>query len=196
MRVQGRSCWQSMPGAKRRNRLAQPVRAGLGCLFAQKPAKRATHKQMPKHRPQPAAILTISDGVSKKRRQDLSGPALKEVLKANGYAVITIKVVPDEKSKISAALKQLAKKARLVVSTGGTGISKRDVTPEATRAVIQKEVPGVVEWIRASGALQNPRAALSRAVCGIRDKSVILNLPGNPRGAAESLLAVIHLLPH
>ena len=151
---------------------------------------------MPKHRPHPAAILTISDSVSKKKRQDLSGPALKEVLKANGYAVVTIKVVPDEKSKISAALKQLTKKARLVVSTGGTGISKRDVTPEATRAIIQKEVPGVVEWIRANGALQNPRAALSRAVCGIRDKSVILNLPGNPRGAAESLLAVIHLIPH
>src|SRR6059058_5648392 len=116
---------------------------------------------MPKHRPQPAAILTISDGVSRKKRQDLSGPALKEVLKANGYAVVAIKVVPDEKSKISSALKQLSKKARLVVSTG---ISKRDVTPEATRAVIQKEVPGVVEWIRAAGALQNPRAALSRAV--------------------------------
>ena len=86
---------------------------------------------MPKHRPQPAAILTISDSVSKKKRQDLSGPALKEVLKANGYAVVLIKVVPDEKSKISAALKQLTKKARLVVSTGGTGISKRDVTPSA-----------------------------------------------------------------
>src|SRR6266705_638317 len=102
-------CVCSSKGAERRNRLAQPVRAGLGCLFTQEPAKRATQK-MPKHRPQPAAILTISDSVSKKKRQDLSGPALKEVLKANGYAVVTIKVVPDEKSKISAALKQLAKK--------------------------------------------------------------------------------------
>src|SRR5437763_15173746 len=100
---------------------------------------------MPKHRPQPAAILTISDGLSKKRRQVLSGPALKEVLRANGYAVVTIKVVPDEKSKISAALKQLAKKARLVVSTAGTGISKRDVSPEATRAVVQKQVPRALE---------------------------------------------------
>src|SRR5262249_6457390 len=131
-----------------------------------------------------------------KKRQDLSGPAIREVLKANGYAVIALKIVPDEKSRIAAMLKTLSKKARLVVTTGGTGIAPRDVTPEATRSVGQKEVPGVMEWIRANGALQNPRAALSRAVCGVRGQTVILNLPGSPRGAAESLLAVIHLLPH
>src|SRR5213082_743431 len=114
---------------------------------------------MPKHRPQPAAILTISDSVSRKKRQDLSGPALKEVLKANGYAVVTIKVVPDEKSKISAALKQLSKKARLVVSTGGTGIAKRDVTPEATRAVCERLVEGVAEKMRFEGGKKTRFAA-------------------------------------
>src|ERR1051326_6232182 len=99
---------------------------------------RPTPPKPAKHRPLPAAVITCSDSCFKKKRQDLSGPAVREVLKANGYAVTALKIDPEEKGKIAAALKQQSKKARLVVTTGGTGVAPRDVTPEATRSVIQK----------------------------------------------------------
>jgi molybdenum cofactor synthesis domain-containing protein len=104
--------------------------------------------------------------------------------------------VPDERLKIEAAIKRMAKQAQLVVTTGGTGVAPRDVTPEATRAVCDRLVDGIAERMRAEGSKKTPLAALSRGACGIRGRSLVLNLPGSPTGATESLAAVVGLLPH
>src|SRR5207249_8903242 len=112
------------------------------------------------------------------------------------FQVIKVEVVADDYASIEAALRRLAGEADLVVTTGGTGIAERDITPEATRAVCSRLLDGVPERMRAQGAKKTPFAALSRAVCGIHGKSLILNLPGSPRGAVESLEAVIDMLPH
>jgi molybdopterin adenylyltransferase len=143
-----------------------------------------------------AAILTVSDSAAQGERADLSGPAVAESLKKRKFSVVATEIVPDEQPAIQKILVELAGKARLVVTTGGTGIAQRDVTPEATRAVCGRLLEGVAERMRFEGAKETPLAALSRAVCGVRGKSVILNLPGNPRGAVGSLEAVIDLLPH
>jgi molybdopterin adenylyltransferase len=143
-----------------------------------------------------AAILTVSDSSARGERADLSGPAVCEVLERCNFQVIATEVVADEQSAIRKALAQLAGKARLVVTTGGTGIAPRDVTPEATRAVCTRLLEGVGERMRFEGAKKTPFAALSRGVCGVRGKSLILNLPGSPKGAVESLESVIELLPH
>ncbi len=132
-----------------------------------------------------AAVLTISDSSARGARADLSGPAVARVLRKRHFSVVATEIVPDERPK-----------ARLVVTTGGTGIAERDVTPEATQAVCNRLLEGVAERMRAEGARKTPLAALSRGVCGIRGKSMILNTPGSPRGAVESLEAVIDLLPH
>lgn len=142
-----------------------------------------------------AAVLTVSDSTSRGEREDLSGPAVAEVLKRK-FEVIAQEVVADSQAAIRKSLIRLCGKARLVVTTGGTGIAARDVTPEATRAVCKRLLEGVAERMRFEGAKKTPFAALSRGVCGVRGKSLILNLPGSPKGAVESLEAVIELLPH
>ena len=142
-----------------------------------------------------AVVLTVSDSVASGRREDLSGPAVKAELKKK-FQVIKIEVVADDYASIVAALRRLAGEADLVVTTGGTGIAERDVTPEATRAVCSRLLDGVAERMRAQGTKKTPFAALSRAVCGVCGKALILNLPGSPKGAVESLEAVMDLLPH
>lgn len=143
-----------------------------------------------------AAVLTVSDSSARGERADLSGPAVSAVLKQRQFAVIAAEIVSDDQSAIQDAIVRLAAKVRLVVTTGGTGIAERDVTPEATRAVCGRLLEGVAERMRYEGAKKTAFAALSRGVCGIRGRSVILNLPGSPKGAVESLESVIDVLPH
>lgn len=143
-----------------------------------------------------AAVLTVSDSCARGERADLSGPAVAEVLRKRSFNVTHTEIIPDEQSAIQNAIVRLAATVRLVVTTGGTGIAARDVTPEATRAVCERLLEGVAERMRLEGAKKTPFAALSRAVCGVRGTSLVLNLPGSPTGAVESLEAVIDLLPH
>jgi molybdenum cofactor synthesis domain-containing protein len=143
-----------------------------------------------------ASVLTISDSSSVGRRQDLSGPAIVRELEAAGFKVVHSSVLPDEKDKISARLIECSELTRLVVTTGGTGIAPRDVTPEATLAVSERVIEGVAERMRTEGAKKTPLAALSRGICGVRGKALLLNLPGSPAAAVESLQAVIGILPH
>jgi molybdopterin adenylyltransferase len=143
-----------------------------------------------------ASVLTISDSSSRGTRPDLSGPGVVRELEAAGFKVVHSSVLPDEKDAISARLIECSEITRLVVTTGGTGIAARDVTPEATLAVCERVLDGVAERMRMEGAKKTPLAALSRAVCGVRGKSLLLNLPGSPAAAVESLQAVISLLPH
>jgi molybdenum cofactor synthesis domain-containing protein len=143
-----------------------------------------------------AAVLTVSDSSARGERSDLSGPAVAESLQKHNFQVVATQIVPDDRIHIEDALMRLTEKARLVVSTGGTGIAERDVTPDATRSVCERLVEGVAERMRLEGAKKTPYAALSRGLCGIRGHSLILNVPGSPKGAVESLEAVIDLLPH
>jgi molybdopterin adenylyltransferase len=143
-----------------------------------------------------AVVITVSDSTHQGTRQDLSGPRLARVLVDSQFEIVAAKVVPDEHNQISAALRESAAQAQLVVTTGGTGISPRDVTPEATCAVCDRLLDGVAELMRAEGMKHTPFAALSRGVCGTIGRSLILNLPGNPGGAEQSLKAVLHLVPH
>jgi molybdenum cofactor synthesis domain-containing protein len=143
-----------------------------------------------------AAVLTVSDSCSRGERTDLSGPATAELLRQHGFEVAHQEIVSDEQHKIEAALVRLSEQVQLVVTVGVTGIAERDVTPEATRAVCSKLVEGIPEKIRAAGLAQTPFAVLSRGVCGVRGRSLILNLPGSPKGAVQSLEAVIDILPH
>ena len=129
-------------------------------------------------------------------RADISGPAVADLLRQNGFEVAHQEIVPDDQAAIESALIRLSEQAELIVTTGGTGIAVRDVTPEATRAVCSKLIDGIPERMRAAGAAQTPFAMLSRAACGVRGRSLILNLPGSPSGAVESLRAILHILPH
>jgi molybdenum cofactor synthesis domain-containing protein len=144
------------------------------------------------------AIVTVSDSAVAGTREDRSGPKLRERVKALGWAVAAQELVPDETDQISALLRRLADSGRIsvILTTGGTGVALRDVTPEATRAVIEREIPGVAEVMRAEGSKATPLAALSRAVAGVRGRTVIINLPGSPKGAIESLDAIVNLIPH
>lgn len=148
----------------------------------------------------PAAILTISDSCFEGTRDDLSGPAVARTLKAHGLDAAAPLLVPDERRAIEDALRaaagQFPSQPRLVVTTGGTGIGPRDVTPEATRAVCDRLLEGVSERMRAAGLAETPYAALSRAICGTLGQTLILNLPGSPRGAVTSLEAVLPLIRH
>ena len=141
-------------------------------------------------------MLTVSDSCARGERADLSGPAVVDALTRRNFSVVATEVVPDDKLAISNAIVLLTDEVRLVVTTGGTGIAPRDVTPEATRAVCDRLVEGIAERMRAEGSRNTPLAALSRAVCCVKDRSLVLNLPGSPKGAVESLEAVIDLLPH
>ena len=143
-----------------------------------------------------AAVLTVSDSGARGDRADLSGPATAEVLRQHGFEVAIARVVADDKQQIEEILAELADHAQLVVTTGGTGIAERDVTPEATRAVCYRMIEGIPEMIRAEGLAKTPFAILSRGVCGVRGTSLILNLPGSPQGAVDSMQAVIHILTH
>lgn len=145
-----------------------------------------------------AAVLTISDSVSAGRRVDRSGPAVRERLEQLGWKVSAVEVVPDEAAGISARLSALADGGQVsaIFTTGGTGLAARDVTPEATRAIIEREIPGLAELMRARGRESTPLAVLSRAVAGTRGKVLIVNLPGSPRGAVESLDAIVEVVPH
>jgi molybdenum cofactor synthesis domain-containing protein len=143
-----------------------------------------------------AAVLTISDSSFQNQRPDLSGPAIVRQLEQAGFTVVHKSVLPDEKDQIQARILECSEITRLVVTTGGTGVALRDVTPEATRPVLEREIEGIPERMRAEGVKKTPYAALSRGLCGIRGKTLILNLPGSPHGATESLGAVIVLLGH
>jgi len=143
-----------------------------------------------------AAVITVSDSCARGDRTDLSGPAVGELLRKKNFSIMGTEVVPDDQAAIQTAIAYWVQEAQLVVTTGGTGIAERDVTPEATRAVCERLLEGVAERMRYQGSKKTPFTALSRGVCGVREKSLILNLPGSPAGAVDSLGAVIDLLPH
>jgi molybdopterin adenylyltransferase len=144
------------------------------------------------------AIVTVSDSAVAGTREDHSGPKLRERAEALGWTVAAQELVPDETGQISSLLQRLTDSGRfsVILTTGGTGVALRDVTPEATRAVIEREIPGVAEVMRAEGRKATPLAALSRAVAGVRGRTAIINLPGSPKGAVESLDAIVNLIPH
>ncbi|MBI4061075.1 MAG: MogA/MoaB family molybdenum cofactor biosynthesis protein [Elusimicrobia bacterium] len=145
-----------------------------------------------------AGILTASDRCSSGASLDLSGPALRELVEARGWKVTAAAVLPDDAERIAATLRDWCdrKNISLILTTGGTGIGPRDVTPEATRRTLEKELPGVAELMRREGLRHTRMAVLSRALVGVRGSSLIVNLPGSPSGARESLEAVIDLVEH
>jgi len=144
-----------------------------------------------------AVVLTISDSSAAGTREDRSGPAVQDRLTALGWSAV-VEVLPDEPAAIAGRLRELCDGGRTdaVLTTGGTGVAERDVTPEATRQVVEREIPGIAEWMRAEGMKKTRRAILSRGIAGVRGRTVIVNLPGSPRGAVESLDAICDLLPH
>jgi molybdenum cofactor synthesis domain-containing protein len=144
------------------------------------------------------AILTISDRSSKGEREDSSGPTIREMIKDLPAEVIHYEIIPDEKEQIAKALIKCADElgADLILTTGGTGLSPRDVTPEATLGVIQREVPGFSEAMRAESLKKTPHAMISRALVGIRGSSLIVNLPGSPKSVKENLAVILPALPH
>ena len=145
-----------------------------------------------------AAVITVSDMGSRGLRQDTSGPAVRAMLEEAGFSVAHTVILPDEMEQISAELRDCADRRRidLIVTTGGTGLSPRDVTPEATRAVLEREIPAIPVAMWVEGLKVTPRAMLSRAVAGIRGSSLLLNLPGSEKAARENLAAVIGALEH
>ncbi|MFN8382550.1 MAG: MogA/MoaB family molybdenum cofactor biosynthesis protein [Anaerolineales bacterium] len=143
-------------------------------------------------------ILTLSDRSSRGERDDASGPALAAQILAQGWSVAKQQILPDEESTIRATLTEWADSGEfdIILTTGSTGFALRDVAPEATRAVIQREAPGLAETMRAESLKKTPHAMLSRAVAGIRGRTLIINLPGSPKGAVENLQTVMSVLPH
>ncbi len=142
-----------------------------------------------------AAVITVSDSVSAGSRLDVSGPSVRGLLESTGWTVES-HVVSDDRSSIASLLRTLLGRCPAIFTTGGTGVANRDVTPEATRDVIEREIPGFGELMRVQGKSSTPFAALSRALAGTRDGSIIVNLPGSPKGAVDALSTVIDLIPH
>jgi len=144
-----------------------------------------------------AHVITISDGASHGKREDKSGPALVGILYANQYDVTGPEVVPDERDRIAAAITKAADGgSNLVITTGGTGLGPRDVTPQATATVIDYDVPGITELMRRAGLESTPMAALTRGIAGVRGQTLVINVPGSPKGAMQSLEAVMPVLEH
>jgi len=141
-------------------------------------------------------VLTISDRCSRGELTDLSGPAVSRLLEQAGLSTPVIETLPDEIDQISAALRRHAATTNLIVTTGGTGLAPRDITPEATRLVADRIIDGLAESMRAAGLRHTPYAPLSRAVCASLGHTLIVNVPGSPAGAVTSLSAILHLLPH
>lgn len=144
------------------------------------------------------SIVTVSDSVSAGKREDLSGKSLADKCAELGWEVISRSVVPDDEMLIRTQLLALAESGKLdaVLTTGGTGVGPRDVTPEATAAVVTRQIPGLAELMRQTGLQKTRNAALSRSIAGVRGECLIINLPGSPRGAVESFEAIAQLLPH
>jgi molybdopterin adenylyltransferase len=144
------------------------------------------------------AVITVSDSVVAGTREDRSGPAVRERVESFGWTVSALEAVPDESLQIADAVLRLANSGEvsLVLTTGGTGVAPRDVTPEAMRGVIEREIPGLGELMRSEGQKFTSRAVLSRGLAGVRGRTLIVNLPGSPKGALESLDAIAKLVPH
>ncbi len=143
-----------------------------------------------------ACVLTVSDRGSAGLREDTSSPALRRALEGAGISVLSAEIVPDEAENIIEALLRLSEQADLILTTGGTGLSPRDITPEATGSVIDREVPGIAEAMRAAGMQATRRAMLSRGVAGTRGRCMIINLPGSEKAAMEGLMAIVDVLQH
>jgi molybdenum cofactor synthesis domain-containing protein len=143
-----------------------------------------------------ARVLTVSDRASRGEMADESGPAVRTLLLDAGFSVGEVAVVPDDRAEIQGFLRLAAADAHLVVTTGGTGVAPRDVTPQATAELLDYQVPGMAELMRAVGLTKTPMAAVSRSLAGVRGRCLILNLPGSVKGATESLEAVTSVLPH
>ena len=143
-----------------------------------------------------ARVITVSDSAHAGKREDTSGPAVATRLRELGFTVAGVEVVPDESNPITEAIGTAARQAQLVVTTGGTGLGPRDVTPEATASACERLVPGLAEAMRAAGSRQTPNAWLSRGICGVCGSALVINLPGSPAAAAQSLAAIEKLLPH
>ncbi len=142
------------------------------------------------------AVLTLSDKGSKGEREDTSGPAIEKIIKKINATVVSYEIIPDEKSTIKRKLTSLCRKADLILTTGGTGVSPRDVTPDATREVLDYEIPGMAEAMRTKGMKTTPFAMISRAVAGVKGKTLIINLPGSPRAVKENLAVILPVLSH
>ncbi|MBI4698036.1 MAG: MogA/MoaB family molybdenum cofactor biosynthesis protein [Nitrospirae bacterium] len=142
------------------------------------------------------AILTLSDKGSRGERKDTSGPVIEKMVKKIGAKVVSCDILPDEKALIRKKLLSLCNKADLILTTGGTGLSPRDVTPEATLEVIKREIPGIPEAMRFMGLNKTPNAMLSRAAAGVRGKTLIINLPGSPSAVRENLEVILPVLCH
>jgi molybdopterin adenylyltransferase len=142
-----------------------------------------------------AAVLTVSDGVSEGTREDASGDLLVELLEAEGFGVVR-RTVADDRSEIARAIEELADEAGVVLTTGGTGLGPRDVTPEATASVLDRVAPGIAEAIRADSIARTPHALLSRGVAGVRGRTLVVNLPGSPGGCRDGFAVLRPALTH
>lgn len=142
------------------------------------------------------AVLTLSDKGSKGEREDISGPTIERMLKKIDAKIVSSDILPDEKALIKKELLSLCGKVDLILTTGGTGLSPRDVTPDATKEVIKQEIPGIAEAMRMEGLKKTSRSMLSRAVAGVRNKTLIVNLPGSPAAVKENLSVILDCLPH
>jgi len=142
------------------------------------------------------AVLTLSDKGSKGERKDTSGPAIEKLISRIDAEIVHSEIMPDERALIKKKLISLCKKVDLILTTGGTGVSPRDVTPDATKDVVQYEIPGVAEAMRAASLKKTPYAMISRAVAGVRGKTLIINLPGSPKAVKENLTVILPVLSH